>query len=137
MRSTAVTRRPERPQRAWNDGSMGRVPWPHSHTWVASAPSSAALARTISFDASMMRRSSGAAGPSGRMAGFPVRSWGGTQSALPSSAGATITWRYITPGWNHSPSRPPPSSESTASMMGRDSSVAMWWAEKSTMIPGD
>jgi hypothetical protein len=83
------------------------------------------LARTISFDASMIRRSSPAAGPSGSTAGLPVRSWGGTQSALARSAGATITWRYITPGWNHSPSRPPPNSASTAWMIGVDSSVGM------------
>ena len=67
---------------------------------------------------------------------MPVRSWGGTQSALPSSAGATITWRYMTPGKNDTPSRPPPSSASTASMIGVDSSVGMWWAEKSTMTAG-
>jgi hypothetical protein len=41
----------------------------------------------------------------------------------------------MTPGWKVIPSRPPPSSASTASMMGWDSSEAMCPAEKSTMVP--
>ena len=106
------------PKRSVNAGSCGRTPWPQSQICVAVEPTSAAAARTTGFDASMSATSLLAAGPTGSTAGRPVRSCGGTHSASARSAGSTQRWRYSTPAWKRTPSRPPPSSRSSASTIG-------------------
>src|SRR4029453_178372 len=63
-------------------------PGAHARRWPA----------TGGFDASMSAMSCPDAAPTGKTAGFPVRSCGGTHSASPSSRGTTHRWRYSTPG---------------------------------------
>ena len=46
----------------------------------------------------MIRRSSSAPGPVGHCSALPDRSWGGMHSASNQSSGATMMWRYCTPG---------------------------------------
>ncbi len=58
------------------------------------------------------------AGRSGTPPACPVRSWGGVHSASAQSHGTTQRWRYSTPGWKRTPSRPLPSAASSAATIG-------------------
>ena len=54
-------------------------------------------------------------------------------SASPQSLGTTHRWRYSTPGWKRTPSRPLPSAASSAATIGWLCSLVMCPAAKSTM----
>ena len=90
---------------------------------------------TIGCDASISAMSFAAAGPVGKTAGLPVRSCGGDALGVAQSRGTTHRWRYSTPGWKRTPSRPPPSAASSAATIGWLCSLVGWPAAKSTIVP--
>ena len=80
-----------------------------------SRPRRARPARDASISALQLRRRRARPGTRPRR---PVRSCGGVHSASAHSRGTTHRWRYSTPGWKRTPSRPPPSAASSAATIG-------------------
>ena len=128
-RSTAEHRAALTPFTDENDGTDVAFPCPQSQISLAASPNRP----TTSRDASISARTFGAAGPVGQTAGFPVRSWGGVQSASAHDAGATTMWRYSTPGWNDTSSDP--SASWRAATTGAACSDVGWPPAKSTITP--